>query len=312
MKSGPLLLAMIISGAPAAASATADNVTLFAVGDVADCRAKNPSLISTEAMDSEELAEHRVTAGAWLPREPLQIEELIEDQPGIVLGLGDLAYPAGTLEQYKDCFEKVWGPSIARTYPVYGNHEAKSGGEGYRQFWGPIAGAPGYYYSFNYGAWHLVALNSEIDGVDSAQAAFVERDLASAGTRCILAFFHRPAFSSLSRSHNEHAQELFRILDRHKVTLALNGHNHFYERTAPLTADGTVAADGIREFIVGTGGKQEHYGPITPERFTEKLITDQAGILRLDLREGGYSWQFISAASNRVLDAGDGECRGGS
>jgi hypothetical protein len=293
------------------ADASLSAATVFAVGDVADCRAKNPSLMPTTFLDRDELAEHRVGSGTWLPQEPLRIEELIENHPGVVLGLGDLAYPAGTLEQYRECFEKVWGPAVLRTYPVFGNHDAMSGGTGYRQFWGATAGASGNYYSFDYGSWHLVALNSEIDSAPgSEQWLFLERDLKTARTRCILAFFHRPAYASLYRSHGEHAQELFRLLDRHKVTLALNGHNHYYERTSPLDGDGNVTVDGVREFIVGTGGKQERYGPITPAAFTEKLIIDQSGVLRLDLHKDSYKWQFITAASGQVLDQGKGLCRG--
>jgi hypothetical protein len=104
------ILVLILSavGVSHAGADTTDSVTLFAVGDVADCRARNPSLISTESLDKEELAEHRIETSTWLPQEPLLIEELIEDEPGIVLALGDLAYPAGTLDQYKDCFAKVW------------------------------------------------------------------------------------------------------------------------------------------------------------------------------------------------------------
>jgi hypothetical protein len=293
-----------------AAVPAAPTMTVFAVGDVADCRASNPSLISTSLLDREELIEHQLLPGTLLPEGPLAIEELIEDQPGIVLGLGDLAYPEGTIEQYKGCFEKVWRPLLPRTYPVLGNHENKTLGKGYRDFWGSAAGGPGDYYSFNYGFWHLVALNSEIDATaGSPQALFLEQDLAASRGHCILAFFHKPAFASLERSHSNHARELFELLGKHDVTLVLNGHNHYYERTALLNGAGTVAARGIREFIVGTGGKREAYGSVDPAWFTEKLITEQTGVLRLDLSPEHYKWQFIVAPSGQVLDVGEGNCR---
>jgi hypothetical protein len=308
------VMTLSLLAGPVGASATefedSTVVTLFAVGDVADCSPDNPSLISVSSLGDEEIAEHRMNPDSLLPREPLAIEELVEDQPGIMLGLGDLAYPHGTLEQYKGCFEKVWGKLVSRTYPVLGNHENMTGGEGYRGFWGRAAGGPNNYYSFDYGSWHLIALNSEIDARSgSQQAAFLEQDLAAAGDRCILAFFHRPAFASLERNHSEHAREMFQLLDQHKATLVLNGHNHYYERTALLNGAGNVAAEGIREFVVGTGGNDEHLGYVDPAWFTEKLILRDPGVLRLDLGFHHYSWQFISAPSGNVLDSGEGECR---
>jgi calcineurin-like phosphoesterase family protein len=298
-------------GAEVSDSKDFTEVTLFAVGDIADCSVSNTSLIPVSSLGNEEIAEHRTDLNSLLPLEPLEIEELVEDQPGIMLGLGDLAYPHGTLEQYKGCFEKVWGKLVSRTYPVLGNHENMTGGEGYRTFWGHAAGGPNNYYSFDYGSWHLIALNSEIDAqAGSQQAAFVEQDLAAAGNRCILAYFHKPAFASLERLNSEHARELFKLLDSHQATLVLNGHNHYYERTALLDGTGNVAPQGIREFVVGTGGGDEHIGHhVDPAWFTEKLILRNPGVLRLDLGFHHYKWQFLSAPSGEVLDSGEGECR---
>jgi hypothetical protein len=185
-----------------------------------------------------------------------------------------------------------------------------SGGEGYREFWGRAAGSLNNYYSFDYGSWHLVALNSEIEAATgSKQAVFLEQDLAAAGKRCILAYFHRPAFASLERSQSEHAKELFRSLDAHKATLVINGHNHYYERTALLNGNGIVTSDGIREFVVGTGGKSEHYAFPGPASFSQKLLRADIGILRLELGPDNYKWQFLSAPSGEILDSGEGECR---
>jgi hypothetical protein len=287
------------------------SVTVFAVGDVADCSSRNPYLVPAASLSEEEVAEHQLQGNELLPSDPLGIEELIEDQSGIVLGLGDLAYSKGTIEQYRDCFRKVWQPMLSRVHPVPGNHEYKTGARGYKSFWGAAAGGPGNFYSFDYGSWHLIALNSEIDSsVGSPQATFLERDLAKAQDHCVLAYFHRPAFASLHRSGSHQAKELFRLLEKHGVTIVLNGHNHYYERTALLDGDGhRVAATGIREFVVGTGGKSEDYGRIDPAPFTEKLIVKTTGVLRLDLTQKDYRWEFIAAPSGEILDAGEGVCR---
>jgi hypothetical protein len=84
-------------------------VTLFAVGDVADCSPNNPSLISVSSLNDEEIAEHRMSLDSLLPREPLDIEELIEDKPGIVLGLGTLLTPREPLNNTKDALKRCGG-----------------------------------------------------------------------------------------------------------------------------------------------------------------------------------------------------------
>ncbi|MEX2200659.1 MAG: metallophosphoesterase [Dongiaceae bacterium] len=258
-------------------------VSLLAVGDIVTCENGQP----------------------WPPA--LATEKIVGGESGIVLGLGDLAYPAGTFAQYRDCFTKAWGPIVPRIYPVPGNHDYKSAARGYDRFWGSRFSANGHNYSFDYGAWHIVALDSETSAAPgSALAIWLQADLAAVEDRCTLAFFHRPAFSTGQRSHGENAREIFAILVEHGVAVTLSGHNHFYERTALLDASGMPSDAGTRSFVVGTGGRD--LDAAQPALFDEALITGRYGVLQLDLSPRSYAWRFL-ATDGKIYDRGTADCR---
>ena len=88
----------------------------------------------------------------------------------------------------------------------------------------------------------------------------------------------------------------------------LNGHDHDYERFAPLDPHGSSdAAHGLREFVVGTGGKnQTPFG--TPRPGSEVRGSGTFGVLKLVLRPGSYDWTFLPAPPGTFGDSGSGTC----
>jgi hypothetical protein len=88
----------------------------------------------------------------------------------------------------------------------------------------------------------------------------------------------------------------------------LSGHDHDYERFAPQDPDGKLdRARGIREFVVGTGGKNHRpFG--APEATTEVRDTTAFGVLKLTLRTTGYDWKFIPEAGKSFTDSGSDNC----
>lgn len=289
---------------------SADGSILYAVGDIADCSAANPSLTSASSLDPEELAEHGLTGSETLSVDSLQTEELLEDRNGIILALGDLAYPVGSAEDFMDCYDKVWGTLTPRTYPVPGNHEYKSDDAlPYKQYFLERRGLTKTFYSFDYSDWHLIALDSEIDASpESEQMAWLTQDLADVESKCVIAFFHKPAISSVPRSHSENAQKLYQAVSAAGASLVLNGHNHFYERSAILSQrDVSTSQLGTRSFTVGTGGGLRGIDPIEPGPNSEKIIAGTSGVLELLLQEHAYQWKFISIKGDE-LDSGIASC----
>ena len=201
----------------------------------------------------------------------------IEGIPGLqaVLDLGDNQYYCGSLQAFLGSYDRSWGAFKAITHPSVGNHEyltapgsspatacdpTNAGASGHYQYFGAAAGTPGQgYYSFNVGAWHLIALNSTCSGAGgcgatSPQGKWLAADLAANTRPCTLAYWHIPLFSSGGRA-SANSQSFFAALYAAKADVILNGHDHIYERFAPQTSTGAMdAVNGVREFIVGTGG----------------------------------------------------------
>jgi len=87
----------------------------------------------------------------------------------------------------------------------------------------------------------------------------------------------------------------------------LNGHDHNYERYQPRSPDGGAdPARGVREFVVGTGGKS-HYS-VGGDPGIEVSNDGSYGVLQMTLRPNGYDWAFRSAAGGTFGDAGSATC----
>ena len=52
--------------------------------------------------------------------------KLIDSIPGTVFTVGDHAYPSGTADQFRDCYEPRWGKVKSRTRPSPGNDDLLS------------------------------------------------------------------------------------------------------------------------------------------------------------------------------------------
>ena len=233
---------------------------------------------------------------------------LLDSIPGTVFALGDNAYQSGTLQEYNECYGRFWGRHRSRTRPVPGNHEYETpGAAGYFDYFGGNAGPRGLgYYSFDLGSWHVVALNSNIPvGTTSAQGSWLRADLAANPSRCTLAYWHHPMYSSGRHGNYERMGDLWRILSDAGAELVLSGHDHTYERFAPQDAGGFADdAHGIRQFVVGTGGASLY--PFSMIRPNSEARLSALGVLKLTLRTGGYDWEFVTVSGPG--DFGSGAC----
>jgi len=101
--------------------------------------------------------------------------------------------------------------------------------------------------------------------------------------------------------------DMWMELYRAGVDVVISGHEHFYERFAPQTPDGTGDPNyGIRQFVVGTGG-----APLAPALGrvpNSEVLIRTFGLLRLTLEPRSYRWEFVSADTGGVLDSGTGQC----
>ena len=241
---------------------------------------------------------------------------LLDTIPGTVITIGDNAYPNGTSADFARCYSPSWGRHKARTRPVPGDHDyGTPAAAGYFDYFGEAAGDRDKgYYSYDLGAWHVVALNSVIpNGPGSPQARWLQADLASSPKRCTLAYFHHPRFFSSGAGApgggvNDFERAFWDALYGAGTDIVLNGDQHQYERFAPQTPDAAAdPARGIREFVVGTGGKN-HRPFVEPKPNSEMRDATAFGVLKLTLKPGAYDWQFIPEAGKTFTDSGSGTC----
>lgn len=232
--------------------------------------------------------------------------------PQYVLPLGDLQYVNGEYTNFTNIFDSDWGIHKSKMKPIPGNHEYHTtGAAGYYNYFGTQAtGVNGKgYYSWNAGDWHMIALNSEI--AISEQVAWLNSDLAANPTACTLAYYHRPRFSSGNNHGSDNTVAPFwEALYARGVDVVLNGHEHNYERFNLQNATGGLdTTRGIREFVVGTGGRS-FYGFNNPPLATSQFRrTGTGGILKLILHPTSYDFSFIDDLGN-VIDSGSGQCVG--
>lgn len=231
-----------------------------------------------------------------------------------VLTLGDNAYENGSAEDYRRCYDPVWGGARERTIPIAGNHDVRTpGAAGYHGYFGTAAGSPeAPWRAVDLGAWRIYALESECAragacGDDSAQLAWLAHDLAASPRRCTLALLHRPRFSSGPHGDQTSVDPLWRMLASAGVDLVLGGHDHLYERFAPKDADGLVVESGLRAWTVGTGGA-DLYDLGEPRPGSEARWDRAFGVLELVLRPDGYDWRFRTAIGDPFEDTGSGSC----
>jgi hypothetical protein len=235
------------------------------------------------------------------------VERLAAQLPGSLALLGDIVYPDGGLGDYQKCFDPAWGPLRARIHPAQGNHDFESSDvSGFYDYFGAAAGTPGEgWYSYDLGSWHAIVLNSDCASVGgcgegSPQLAWLKADLEAHPSACTLAYWHHPRYSSGEHGNDPRTEPLWQALAAANADLVLSGHDHDYERLAPV--------DGIRSFVVGTGGHSLIPFTRPPDPQTELRADDSYGLLALDLGAAGYSWQFVPIPGDELSDRGTATC----
>jgi acid phosphatase type 7 len=241
---------------------------------------------------------------------------LLDANEGTVFVAGDNAYDRGTARDFERCYGPTWGRHKARTgFPAPGNHDWETrGAAGYLDYFGSAARPDGStWYRRSLGSWDVIVLDSECDKVGgceegSAQLDWLEATLARRTSRCTLAIWHRPRFSSGKHGNDPEMDAMWRALYAAGADVVINGHDHDYERFAPQDPDARPdAGRGIREFVVGTGGAElRNFDEVQPN--SQVRESDTFGIIRLVLSADGYGWSFLPVADRTFSDSGTGSC----
>jgi acid phosphatase type 7 len=229
-----------------------------------------------------------------------------------VFTAGDNQQDQGSWDQFMECYDPTWGRFKSRTHPTIGNHEYQTdNGDPYFRYFGARAGEPGKgYYSYNIGTWHIISVNTNCSSADcgknSPQEKWLRADLETSNARCTLMVWHVPRWSSGPVSTNRNSINLWNIAVDYNVEVVISGHNHMYERFAPMDKEGKLDPKGVQEFVVGTGGSPLFdFGPIVTN--SEVQYNQSNGVILFRLYSETYSWQFIST-EGEFTDVGSGSC----
>ena len=278
-----------LSAAAAPTAAAASDPTLAAAGDIiGDCTGSSCGYQKTAAV-------------------------ITSLNPTTVLALGDVSNRSGSASDYTSRFNGSWGVFKAKIRPVPGNHDyGAPGAVNFFNYFGAAANPPRGYYSYDVGTWHIIAINSncsEVGGCQagSAQEKWLKNDLAQHPAACTLAFWHHPRYSSGTGGDNTSMKDIFQDLYNARADVVLSAHSHDYERFALQNNAGQRDANGIRQFVVGTGGSFfTRFGSIKPN--SQKRNNNTFGVLKMTLSASSYSWKFVPVAGKTFTDSGTRTC----
>ncbi|VAX21690.1 hypothetical protein MNBD_NITROSPINAE03-2076, partial [hydrothermal vent metagenome] len=209
----------------------------------------------------------------------------------MILSLGDNAYGSGSDSEFQKKFFNVYKSIMKNTalWSAFSNHDGISSdsptqsGPYYDSFSFPTKGEAGgvasgteAYYSFNFGDIHFISL----DSYDSSRQPggdmllWLEKDLAAANQKWIVAFWHHPPYSfGTHNSDNERKLYEMRanvlpIIEKYGVDLVLTGHSHTYERSMLIKGHYGASGTFTSEMALDSGdGRPDGAG------FYKKTVT---------------------------------------
>jgi hypothetical protein len=337
-------LAAVVVAVPVLGQTTA---TLVGAGDIASCATDNEADATAKLLGStlssltpEQLDQTRIVAmgdNAYPRGTRTQFANCYDN------------YRLTDGSPYNPARQAWWGQYKDLTMPVLGNHEyfnsddpsnaskpyfdyfsAKNGFQIGDRDPAPVPNDPDNkqfgltfgkgYYSYDLGSWHIVALNSNCEKVggcdaNSPQGEWLRDDLAAnTNKQCTLAYFHHPLYATGTGTRTPNVKPFWEMLYTRGADVILSGHAHRYERHAPRNPDGQLdQTNGIRQFVVGTGGEPGGGGIDTTQvpnyqEPRDKVQIGTFGVLKLTLSAGSYRWRFIPIAGRTFTDSGSGSC----
>lgn len=240
-----------------------------------------------------------------------------ELQPDVVVPLGDTQYERGGPDEYAE-YDGSWGGYLDRTWPVVGNHEWQTpGAQGFLSYFASRVAGQSYYAVELTPEWRLIVLDSNCVSIGgcghgSAQYEWLRQVLTAHDGISVVAAWHHPRWSS-----GRHAPEMLvdpfwdMLVADDDVQVVLTAHVHAYERFAPMGSGVSVDPAGLRQFVVGTGGREHQCERRSVGDGSEVFNCDTFGLLELTLRTGGWDWAFVPApGAGTFTDHGSAPLRG--
>lgn len=247
-------------------------------------------------------------------------EAVEREQKDAVILLGDIQYDTGEFVDFEKSFVPYWRDIREPLYVVAGNHDYGQGNlNDYTKVFTTYFPRATHkketvYYETKFGGWTSYMLDSNCAYISCEENGAQYNWLTSKLTMqpvCSIAAWHHPLHTSGvhgSDTDIESRRALWQLLNSSGTDILLTGHDHHYERFAPMNTAGDVVVSGIRQFVVGTGGRSLRVPEQPYETGSEKVIADTFGYLVFELFPGRYEWQYKNTVGD-ILDSGLASCR---
>lgn len=245
-----------------------------------------------------------------------ELAELIASKkPDVVIHTGDLIYPAGDINDYRPKFFEPYKNLITSCFfmPSLGNHDcATDRGAPLLEVFdlpqnGPKGIPPERNYWFDYGDARFVALDSNdafpagvITALDRKEKVgpWLREVLKGAGSRWKFVYFHHPFYT-----HSKHSAEgaayvkeaFVDIFEEYGVDVVFTGHNHLYERTAPIRKDQIVPeGQGVVYVVSGAGGAERYAKRPDPPPYIRVAVDDVFSFTLVELSSKRFELKQIN------------------
>jgi len=209
---------------------------------------------------------------------------------GTVVMLGDNIYgsdkPNDMIKKFALPYKALLDSGV-KFYATLGNHDSP------KQVAYPPFNMQGQrYYTFKpCEDVRFFALDS--NNMDPQQLAWLEEELSKPGNEWKIAFFHHPLYSSAARhgSDLELRKQLEPLFVKHRVAVALSGHDHVYERMKPQ--------HGVEYFVIGNSAKLRE-GNVLPSSITAKAYDRGEGCAVMTVEGDVLTFQVVSRTGETV------------
>jgi hypothetical protein len=177
------------------------------------------------------------------------------------------------------------------------------------------------WYSFDVGQnWHVIVLNTgtwengtgNLTDPSSPQNTWLAADLNANQRPCVMAILgHRRFYDgSGATGKNFNALQIWSLLYKAGADVVISGWDKLYERMALQDHNGNPDPKGVRQFIVGTGGRSLDRLTDDAVKFPTAEVRNAStqGVLKLTLFNDSYTWEFIPTVAGGFTDTGTTQC----
>ncbi|MCH7761909.1 metallophosphoesterase family protein [candidate division TA06 bacterium] len=227
---------------------------------------------------------------------------------------GDLVDHANRDREWGEWFQAGgWIHSMVPCIPIPGNHEYARDENGvYRlsHYWRPqftlpehgVEGLEETVYYIDYQGVRIIGLNSN-ERLEE-QAVWLDKALQNNSIRWTVVTFHHPVFSSAKGRDNKRLRELWKpILDKYRVDIVLQGHDHTYARGRNLSLGVSVQdPKSGTVYVVSISGPKMY--KLTPNRWMDRAAENTQLFQVISVTQDTLHYQAITV-TGELYDAFD-------